>query len=308
MEKFKQIIEGLLTNLDPSNAVITESIKEDLTNKFLESVSAAIKSETDLNSNKLAEQLEIINKELDNKLNEQVKQHELNIEKLTEGFNQILSKLDEESAAAMELVVSTFDDRSVQELNKVKEAFESYLDKEIDDLCESVEAIIDNKLEESNPTEELEDLSKLAKYRKAFESMRNILYKDVVLDELVEESVGTMKSSYDTLIAQNLQLTKELNKIKTDKFLESKLEGAPIAKRKFLEERFEGSTLEQIEEDWDDAIDEYVNIDERIRRKAKSDADKLKIDEDVDFGDKPVEEITESIYNRYSDMYSNYLK
>ena len=217
--------------------------------------------------------------------------------------------MDESFAKMLEFTVATFDERSVEELVSCKEAFDKYLETEMEDLAESVEYLIENKLELEQTNESLDATAKLEKLTEAFDAMKKILFTGVMLDEKIEESVGTMKVDYDKLLQQNIKLSRKLNKLDVDTFIESETDAFTPALKDYLVERFENAKLSDIKEKWEEAQEDYKKIDEENRRLATEDIDDLVIDshldEEVD-DDEPVNENNDP-YKQAASQYATYL-
>lgn len=304
MEKtLKEILEGLLNTLDPSKEVVTESIRNDISTKFItavtEAVSSAVAAEKETMDEAVAGQLEDLNKQIDTL----TESHKTELATLVEQNEQKVTSIDEAFASLLEFTVEQFDAAAVKKLEECKAAFDAALDTEIEDLCETVETIIDNKLQESNTDEDISGLAKLEKLEAAFESMRTIFFKDGILDSKITEAVGDMKSDYDKLLAANIAMTKKLNKIEVDTYLESETEGMKPALKDYLVERFANAKLEDIKEAWETAQDDYKALDEENRRLARKSAEPAKVDGKIDEQEK--EEGEETEINEADTYYQN---
>lgn len=300
MEKtLKEILEGLLNTLDPSKEVVTESVREDISTKFIAAVTEAVQTEKQKIDEAAAEQLATVSAQI-----ETLKEaHEAEKKSLVEEGVAAVAALDEQFADILEFTVSQFDESAVAKLQQCKEAFDTALDTEIEDLCETVEAIIDSKLEEATCAEDVAGLAKLSKLETAFESMREIFFKDAVLEQKVTESVGSMKTDYDKLLASNIAMAKKLNKIEVDAFLESETEGLKPALKDYLVERFENAKIDEVKEKWEAAQDDFKKIDEENRRLAKKNAEELKINSKIDEEEEADEE--EKQVNEADEYYKN---
>lgn len=306
MEKtLKELLEGLLNTLDPSKEVVTESIREDISKQFVEAVTAAVKSEKVTIDEAIACRLEEVNAQID-VLKES---HEAEKKSLIDEGVAAVAKLDEHFAELLEFTVDQFDAKAVAKLEECKAAFDNALDVEIEDLCESVEAIIETKLETANCDEDIVGLAKLEKLEQAFESMREIFFKDAVLDKKVTESVGSMKTDYDKLLSQNIVMAKKLNKIEVDTFIESETEGMKPSLRDYLVERFETAKLTDVKENWEQAQEDYRNKETETRRLAKESIEDLKInvkiDEEEEEEDQPEVSALDEHYASAASHYAN---
>jgi hypothetical protein len=282
MEKtLKEILEGLLNTLDPSKEVVTESIREDISTKFIEAVTEAVTNEKVKIDEAVAGQMEALETQIES-LKES---HEADKQALIDEGVEAVQQIDEQFAEILEFTIAKFDEGAVAKLEQCKEAFDAALDGEIEDLCESVEAIIDTKLDEANTEEDIAGLAKLEKLEAAFESMREIFFKDAVLEKKVTESVGSMKEDYDKLLASNIAMAKKLNKIDVDSFLESETEGMKPAMKDYLVERFENAKLADLKEAWEAAQEDFKQLDEENRRLAKKDVEDLKVNSKIDEDD-----------------------
>lgn len=308
-KKITELLEGLLDTLDPSKEVLTESIRTDMAKQFVEAMTAAVESETETLDEAVQSQMVVLQKAFDVKLTEAKDASEVEIAELMTEAVEAVAKMDESFAKTLEFTVATFDERSVEELVSCKEAFDTYLETEMEDLAESVEYLIENKLELEQTNESLDNTAKLEKLSEAFESMKKILFSGVVLDEKIEESVGTMKEDYDKLLQQNIKLSRKLNKLDVDTFIESETDAFTPSLKDYLVERFENAKLSDIKEKWEDAQEDYKKIDEENRRLATEDIDDLNIDshlnEDVD-DDAPVNESFDP-YKQASQQYAKYI-
>lgn len=300
MEKtLKEILEGLLDTLDPSKEVVTESIREDISTSFISAVTEAVENEKVKIDEAVAGQMDDLNKQID-ALKES---HEAEKQGLIDEGVAAVAHIDEKFAEMLEFTVSQFDESAVAKLEQCKEAFDKALDTEIEDLCESVEAIIDTKLDEANTKEDITGLAKLEKLESTFESMREIFFKDVVLEQKVSESVGSMKEDYDKLLASNIAMSKKLNKIEVDSYLESETEGMKPAQRDYLVERFENSRVDDVKESWEAAIEDFKKLDEENRRLAKNGVDELKVNGKIDESTDDAEE--DETVSEANDYYAN---
>lgn len=283
MEKtLKEILEGLLNTLDPSKEVVTESIRNDISTKFItavtEAVSSAVASEKATMDEAVAGQLEDLNKQIDSL----TESHKTELASLVEQNEQKVTSIDEAFASLLEFTVEQFDAAAVKKLEECKAAFDAALDTEIEDLCETVETIIDTKLQESNTNEDISGLAKLEKLETAFEAMRTIFFKDGILDSKITEAVGDMKVDYDKLLSDNIVMSKKLNKIEVDSFLESETEGMKPALKDYLVERFGNAKLADIKEAWESAQEDFKALDEENRRLARKAAKGTDVDANLD--------------------------
>ena len=305
MEKtLKELLEGLLNTLDPSKEVIAESVREDMTTRFVEAVQEAVKAETGTIDEAIALQMELIAAQI----TESKKAHATEISDLNESFESRVDALDEQFSSMLEFAIGQFDERSVAELTKVKEAFDVYIEKEMDDLCESVETIIENRLDEANTEEDVAGLAKLEKYEKAFEAMRTIFYTDTVLEQKVTESVGGMKTEFDKVLSQNIILTKKLNKIEVDTFIESETDAMKPSLKDYMVERFENGKITDVKENWESAQEDFKLLDEENRRLAKESIEDLNINHKLDEDEDEDEEAKSPVNEAYARSASAYAK
>lgn len=313
MEKtLKEILEGLLNTLDPSKEVVTESIRNDISTKFIkavtESISSAVSAEKATINEAVAGQLEELNKQIDIL----TESHKTELATLVEQNEQKITSIDEAFAGLLEFTVEQFDAAAVKKLEECKAAFDKALDTEIEDLCETVETIIDTKLQESNTDEDISGLAKLEKLEQAFEAMRTIFFKDGILDSKITEAVGDMKQDYDKLLASNIAMSKKLNKIEVDTYLESETEGMKPALKDYLVERFANAKLDDIKEAWETAQEDFKAIDEENRRLARKSAKGASVDSKIDEGaedkDEDLQYVNESekIYESAANTYAKY--
>lgn len=304
MEKtLKEILEGLLNTLDPSKEVVTESIRDDISTQFIAAVTEAVSSEKENIDEALAAKMVTINAQID-VLKEE---HEAEKAALVNEGVEAVRILDEKFAETLSFVVSQFDEKAVAKLEQCKEAFDNALDVEIEDLCETVEKIIETNLESANTEEDITGLAKLEKLEAAFESMREIFFKEAVLDQKVTESVGSMKEDYDKLLSQNIAMAKKLNKNEVDAYLESETEGLKPALKDYLVERFENAKIADVKENWEAAQEDFKKLDEENRRLAKESVEDLNIDAQIDENDDEENDLNEadSYYKNAADSYAN---
>ncbi len=305
MEKtLKELLEGLLNTLDPSKEIVTEGIRTDISEQFITAVTEAITSEKIKFDEAVAVQLEDLNKQIDI-LKEN---HEAEKQSLIDDGVKIIETLDETFAELLEFTIDQFDEKAVAKLEECKAAFDGALDGEIEDLCESVEAIIETKLETANCDEDVAGLAKLAKLEAAFESMRDIFFKEAVLEQKVTESVGSMKENYDKLLSQNITMSKKLNKIEIDTFIESETEGMKPALKDYLVERFENGKITDVKESWETAQEDFKEIDKNNRRLAKESLEELKVDVNIveeDEEDTPDITAIDEHYKNAANQYAN---
>jgi len=308
-KKITELLEGLLDTLDPSKEVLTESIRTDMAKQFVDAIIEGVKSETETLDEAVQSQMVVLQKAFDVKLAEASDASDATIAELKTEAVAAVAEMDETFAKILEFTIATFDERSVEELTSCKDAFDKYLETEMEDLAESVEYLIENKLEIETTNESLDTDAKLEKLQTAFESMKTILFSNVVLDEKIEESVGTMKEDYDKLLQQNITMGRKLNKIDVDAFIESESEALKPALKDYLVERFESAKLSDVKEKWESAQEDFKKLDEENKRIATTDIDGLDIDshldEDVD-DDKPVNESADP-YKAASAQYARYI-
>lgn len=277
-DTLKSLVEGLLNTLDPSNDVLTESVKSDMTATFVEAVSEAVEGET----NKIDEAISLQMDSLNEQITQLKESHAVREQEIIDEGVAAIASIDEAFADQIDFAIDQFDIRAVEELERCKVAFDESLETELDDLAESVEQLIENSLEANVPDEDLSGLAQLAQYKHAFESMRDILFKDVVLDQKVTESVGSMKTNYDRLVTQNIALNKQINKIKVDKHLATACEGMNAGMKDYLVERFENAKLSDIQENWEAAQEDFKALNEENRRLAKEGVKELEINKQLD--------------------------
>lgn len=306
-KKIKDILEGLLNTLDPSKEVVTESVREDITSKTIAALTEAVQAEAGKIDEAVAAQIDTLNSQIDT-LKEA---HEAEKKDLIDEGVKAVAKVDESFADLLEFSIAQFDKRAVAKLEECQSAFDLALDKEIEDLCESVEGIVESKLQEATTEEDISKLAKLEKLEAAFESMREIFFKDGILEQKVTESVGTMKSEFDNLLAQNIAMAKKLNKIEVDSFIDESTEGMKPALKNYLVERFENDKIANVKENWETAIEDFKQLDEENRRLAAKNAKKLDVngelneDKEDDLEDEKLDE-SDTYFKNIAKSYSKF--
>ena len=185
-------------------------------------------------------------------------QDELYAEKLEE----LVGAIDKDHTDKLKRVVEAVDHNNATKLVNVVKKYESELNGKADSfkttLVESVSDYLDEYLEESIPTEAIEEATKNRTAREVLTNLRKVLAVDSsLMSESVKEAVMDGKTQIDDLAAKLAKLQKEngllkeaYNKQTSSLLLENKTTGFNGKKKEYLVKILGDKDLKFIEENF----------------------------------------------------------
>lgn len=186
-------------------------------------------------------------------------QDELYAEKLEE----LVGAIDKDHTNKLKRVVEAVDHNNANKLIKVVKRYENELngraDKFKDTLVESISDYLEEYLQESVPTQAIEEATKNRTAREVLGNLRKVLAVDsTLMSESVKEAVMDGKTQIDELNArveklsrQNKALSENYNTTKANLILESKTASLSKSKKSYLHKILNDKTPEFIEENFE---------------------------------------------------------
>lgn len=242
------------------------------------------------------------------------KAEEITDEDHTKKLEEVTEFLDKDHTKKLEEIAELIDEDHTE---KLEEVVSFIREEETDKIVEKLSKYIESNLEDYIPEQKLVDEAKLERFKKTFEEAKQIL---CINDEFINDEVAeAMKEAKDKIDSQEDELnilTEQRNDIK-EKFL--KLESRQVINRKtknvspklkaYLETRFLGSSIEDIEEQFDEAIDAFNEDEDVEREKLLKEQDlnnKPRIRKEDKSQDKPTLQMEQYIktYKRFNHNYS----
>jgi hypothetical protein len=205
-------------------------------------------------------------------------------------FNEALTSVDEEHLHLLEQVVEKIEKRnevkhkvaleqlkkeiSIDHSEKLKMVVEMYESKIKDKLASDINDFLDVYLEDTGSiVEKSVDSSKLAKYEKMFENIKEaVLFTSVELDEEIKEAfldgnqiIESKDAEINNMMYEKIKLTKKLNKIEAERLLEQKTKNLSPKLASYIETRFKNSDVNQINEEFEEVVNTFMK-DETLAR------------------------------------------
>ena len=186
-------------------------------------------------------------------------QDELYAEKLEE----LVSAIDKDHTDKLKRVVEAVDHNNANKLVQVVKKYENELNDKADSfkntLVESVSDYLDEYLEESVPTQAIEEATKNRTAREVLSNLRKVLAVDSsLMSESVKEAVLDGKTQIDELTSKVTELEKEngllkeaYNKQTASLLLENKTSGLNGKKKEYLLKILSDKTPKFIEENFE---------------------------------------------------------
>jgi len=186
-------------------------------------------------------------------------QDELYAEKLEE----LVGAIDKDHTNKLKRVVEAVDHNNANKLIKVVKRYENELngraDKFKDTLVESISDYLEEYLQESVPTQAIEEATKNRTAREVLGNLRKVLAVDsTLMSESVKEAVMDGKTQIDELNAkveklsrQNKALSENYKTTKANLILESKTASLSKSKKAYLHKILNDKTPEFIEENFE---------------------------------------------------------
>lgn len=223
---------------------------------------------------------------------EMEKEKEDEMAEVEESFKRILAKIDEVKAKEQQLA-----------LMKFKEHFELSVKEE--KIVEMISKYLNEAVNEHLPEQPIVDYAELDRLRKTFKNIKEaVLITDSDVQSKVSsvmediESELTEKSNLlNSAIARNIEYRNELNTLKAEKLLSEKLKDIPEFERRKLRKHFKESTVEEIDSEFDNVLEQIQLKEYDIERKPQQSS---VIKEDVDLGD---DESDMDRYARYTERF-----
>lgn len=264
----KKLITQFIEKLDKDGVFSEEQIKE------FESFGATIQT--------MLKEAESKGKEIGKEEAEEAAKEEM--EELEESFKSILAKIDEIKNQEQKLKLIKF--RENAELT-VKE----------EEIVEGISKYFDTVISEHLPEQAIIDYAELDRLRTTISNIKeavivtnsDVQNKITQVIETTESEIANKTEKLNDAISRNIELTSELNKIKAEAALESKLKDIPDFEQSKLRKYFKESTLEEIEESFDSVLEtikmrEYQDdvIDKVNSTTIKEDLQQEIIESDID--------------------------
>ena len=188
-----------------------------------------------------------------------VEQDELQSNKL----KQLLEAIDKDHSAKLEKVVEAIDADRANKLKQVLVKYERALNNDAKNfkvkLVESISDYLDAYLEDVVPTADIQEAVKNKKAIRVLESLRNHLAVDAALEkESIKDAILDGKSQIDeastkleSVVSENVQLKGQLGKVQSTLIIEQKSAALDDQQRKYIKKVFSGKTPEFINENFD---------------------------------------------------------
>jgi hypothetical protein len=204
----------------------------------------------------------------------------------TEKLQTVLEHIDTDHHAKLETLVEAIDEDHANKLQltldaidsdhtvKLEEVVEFYENKFEGNIVEKVSDYLDTFLEEVAPEASAVDSIKLQRLEETVTQMKKLLVvsDDFVQTEISEaiieakETMDEKDAQINALLAEKIQLSKQIKKNEATELLESKTSGMNPAKAAFIAKFFEGSNVEEISEKLDEAVQAFEEDQEATRQ------------------------------------------
>lgn len=223
---------------------------------------------------------------------EMEKEKEDEMAEVEESFKRILAKIDEVKAQEQQLA-----------LMKFKEYFELSVKEE--KIVEMISKYLNEAVNEHLPEQPIVDYAELDRLRKTFKNIKEaVLITDSDVQSKVSsvmediESELTEKSNLlNSAIARNIEYRNELNTLKAEKMLSEKLKDIPEFERRKLRKHFKESTVEEIDSEFDNVLEQIQLKEYDIERKPQQ-SSVIKEDVDLDTNESDMDR-----YARYTERF-----
>ena len=162
-------------------------------------------------------------------------------------LEQLIEKIDGDHTEKLERVVEALDSDRAEKLKLVIEKYETALNDDATSfktsLVESISDYLDVYLEETVPTESVQEAVKNTKAVKVLESLRSHLAVDSALEkESIKEAVvdghkqiNEANEKLESVVEENAQIKKELEQTKAQYLIENKSAKLDSKAKKFVE-------------------------------------------------------------------------
>jgi len=211
----------------------------------------------------------------------------------TNKVKQLLEDINTNHENKLEALREELDIYATEKLEQVVEHYENLLNSssvtrsEItkDKLASYVSDFLDTFLEETIPTSKLIKEAKLDKLEQTFDNMKKLLMiDDDYIQEEVKEAVldaqliiESKEKEVNDLIAEQIKITKKLNKIEAQQLLEQKTNRLDPKLKSYMLTRFNESSKETIEETFDEAIKAFKSSEKQRLAEARKEAEEKSV-------------------------------
>ena len=227
------------------------------------------------------------------------------LQKIVDIYESKLSDIDEEVTVKTKKLIEAIDNDTTNKLNMVIEAIDSDATKKVEQIIESIDKdttaktkdlieklqngssevleenisdFLDTYLEEKLPAENIVESVKLKRLQDSMNEMKKILcVSDDYIQEEVKEAILEAKTELDNkdktinkLMDEKIQLNKKQSLIEAKTLLESKTTGMDFKTKSYLEARFEDSSVDEINELFDDAKNAFKKSEAKRLDEARS--------------------------------------
>lgn len=215
---------------------------------------------------------------------------EKDMDEVEETFKGILTKIGDLHEAETKLAVIKFKEHA--ELT-VKE----------EEIVTNISKYLKEAVEEHMPAQAIVDYAELDRLRKTFESIKEaVVITDTEVQakitSVIESTQGEIEQkdeALNTAIQRNIDYKSELDLLKSEKALESKLQDIPEFEQIKLRKHFNESTAEEIDKEFDTVLEQIKQKEYDVEAVVESKSNGV-IKEDVE------EVIVESDMDRYSKL------
>ncbi len=208
-------------------------------------------------------------------------------------LEQLIEKIDGDHTEKLERVVEALDGDRAEKLKLVIEKYETALNDDATSfktsLVESISDYLDVYLEETVPTESVQEAVKNTKAVKVLESLRSHLAVDSALEkESIKEAVvdghkqiNEANEKLESVVEENAQIKKELEQTKAQYLIENKSAKLDSKAKKFVEKAFKGKSASFINENFDYTVKLFKKKEsdrlETLKEEAYSDMEKVDV-------------------------------
>ena len=228
----------------------------------------------------------------------------------TNKLEQLIEAIDTDHTEKLKTVVKAVDSDRAQKLKAVVAKYENTLNEDAEgfkhQLVESISEYLDVFLEESVPTEEIQEAVKNKKAIAVLEGLRKHLAVDSALEkESIKAAVSDGKNQIneattklESALLEKAAITEELNDVKSKLLIESKTANLDERTSKFVTKMLHGKSYDFIAENFDYTLKLFNKKEESRLESLKTEA--LKDTSNVDIiQEQVVEESTSTVTSPY---------
>lgn len=291
-KNFKEILE----NIDSEKKVLTESVQAEL-------VTMMEAKEKEIKEQAYEKALTIMNDKMKQVDEEHATKMQALVEKVKEKYEKQLEAMDEDHSKKLQHVVETIDKSHTAKVKQLMEAVDTDHSSKVEKLMEAIdedhakkltkvvetikESVVDGKLvdqisdyldlylEKVMPKKALINEARLGRLEKFYKnikelSMVNDEYVQTEIKEAVEDAsqqLSKKDEEIDHLMMEKVELTSKIKKIEAAQLLSEKCKDLAPSLTSYAQTRFEKSTKEEIEEQFNEAIEAFKKEEKSKRAK-----------------------------------------